>query len=63
MSRSLADSINEQSINPEQMMSEIEDIVLDLVSHTQSEFVEIKLPFEHFRQELKDCFTKHFGGK
>lgn len=72
-SNSAADNVkHEQVINQEQMMAQIEDIAVDLAETICFKYIDkstmelgiIKtknsLAFEHFQQELRDCFAMHF---
>ena len=60
-----ADNVKtEQSINQELMMAQIKDIALDLAEVYSDDYckdeIEYSCAFEHFQQELKDCFAMHF---
>ena len=54
----------EHSIDQEQMMSQIEDIALDMANSVPNQNSKYNrkdsYEFEHFQQELKDCFAMHF---
>ena len=66
-SESADNAKSEQVINQEQMMSQIEDIALDMANSVPNQNSKYNrkdsYEFEHFQQELKDCFAMHFKEK
>lgn len=50
----------EQSINQEQLMSQIEDIAAELSCLSSNATFQSKYPYEAFKTQLRDLFAMHF---